>query len=112
MERLPFGGRHVDGATNLASMVPGRFAQNRRSHRQIARGAAHHWHREHTGLMVRRMTIPIDGAKIEEFFKYVTKALMWHHWKVTLGEDTFVEVVIPTFAMIRQFGSGAYIIRP
>jgi hypothetical protein len=49
------------------------------------------------------MTIPIDGAKVEELFKYITKALMWHHWKVTLGEDTFIEAIIPTFAMIRQF---------
>jgi hypothetical protein len=45
MERLPFGGRHADGGTNLASMIPGRFEQNRRAHRQIARDMAHQWHR-------------------------------------------------------------------
>jgi hypothetical protein len=28
---------------------------------------------------------------------------MWHHWKVILGDDTFVECVIPTFALIKQF---------
>jgi hypothetical protein len=53
--------------------------------------------------MVRRMTVPIDGAKIEELFKFITKALVWHHWKLELGEDAFVEAIIPTFAMIRQF---------
>jgi len=53
--------------------------------------------------MVRRMAVPIDGSKIEDLFCYVTKGLMWHHWRVTLGADSFVKACIPTFALIRQF---------
>jgi hypothetical protein len=103
MERLPFGGRHADSSANLSTMVPGRFVQNRRAHREIARSADHQWHRERSGLITRRMTIPIDGTKIEELFKYITKALMWHHWKVELGDDVYVEAIIPNFALIRTF---------
>lgn len=102
MERLPFGGRHVDAAINLSSMIPRRFAQNKRAHREIGRGASHTWHRERSGLMVRRMTVPIDGSKIEALFVFITKALMWHHWKVKLGDDTFMQCVIPTFAQIKK----------
>lgn len=52
--------------------------------------------------MVRRMAIPIDGSKITELFEFITKALMWYHWKMKLGDDTFVECVIPAFKLIPQ----------
>jgi hypothetical protein len=102
MEVLPFGGRHVDAAVNLATMVPKRLANNQRTHRTLAQGTSRIWVRDKSGLLARHLTVPIDSGKIEQLFAYITKGLMWHHWKVTLGPNCFVEAHVPTRATQRQ----------
>jgi len=102
MEILPFGGRHMDAAVNLATMVPNRLTKNQRTHRMLARETSRVWVRDKSGLLARHLTVPIDCGKIEQLFAYITKGLMWHHWKVTLGPDCFVEAHVPTLATQRQ----------
>lgn len=90
---LLFGGRHADAADNLQKDGPRRLAKNRRLHRALARGSMRVWVRETSGLVVRALTVPIDGEKIEKLIGLITRGLMWHHWNVVLGPDCFVDVL-------------------
>jgi hypothetical protein len=51
---------------------------------------------------------------LEELFGYITKGVVWHHWRATLGDDCFVAVHLPKrgaeqqqfIAMLRQRGAA------
>jgi hypothetical protein len=36
---------------------------------------------------VPALTLPIDGDKIGQLFKFIVRGLVWHHWSVLLGPD-------------------------
>jgi hypothetical protein len=76
---LPFGGRHADSTENLSTLVTPRLA-----------GQGQIWSRE-GGLIVPVRTLPVDGEKIGRLFEFITKALLWHHWKVILEETTALQ---------------------
>ncbi len=90
---LLFGGRHADGAGNLQNDGPRRLAKNQKLHRELARGSARMWTREPSGIVVRALTVPIDGEKVERLAGFIVRGLMWHHWKIVLGRDCFVDVL-------------------
>lgn len=102
---LPFGGRHDDALDNLANMVPGRLARNKRLRRELANGMSRIWVKEATGLYVRSVSIPFNGEALEELLKYIIKGLMWHHWKVLLDETCFVETYSLTAYGVQFFES-------
>ena len=83
---LPFGGRHADALDNLQSMVPKRFAKNAKLHRELVAGQGTVWNRTEGSLLVRQMTLPIAG-QLERLFEFISKALLWHHWKARLTDD-------------------------
>jgi hypothetical protein len=58
---LPFGGRHPDALTNLETMGPKRLAKNARLQRELAQRKGTIWNRTEGGLLVRQMTLPMDG---------------------------------------------------
>src|SRR5258706_15162251 len=85
---LPFGGRHADSTENLSTLVTPRLAKNARLHNELNAGQGQIWSRE-GGLIVPVRTLPVDGEKIG--FEFITKALLWHHWKVILEETTALQ---------------------
>jgi hypothetical protein len=89
---LLFGGRHADAMANLQNDRPRRLAKNQRLRRELARGSERIWTREPSGLVVRALTVPIDDEKVERLVEYIVRGLMFHHWKVALGPDCFVDV--------------------
>lgn len=80
---MPFAGRHGDANQNLSQMVPGRLAKNARLHRSLQDGMGQAWSQEN-GIIVPAMTLPLDSDRVGELFAYITKGLLWHHWKVIL----------------------------
>jgi hypothetical protein len=92
---LPFGGRHPDALANLETMVPKRLGKNARLHRELAQGRGRMWNRTEGGMLVRQMTLPMEG-QLDKLFALITKALLWHHWKVRLTDDhTVVAGLVP-----------------
>jgi hypothetical protein len=89
---LPFGGRHADAASNLATLVPNRLANNEKLRHELARGSSRMWTKEKSGLYVKATALPIDGERLEKWIAFVVRGLMWHHWQVMLGDECFVEV--------------------
>jgi hypothetical protein len=90
---LLFGGRHADAAANLQNDGPRRLAKNPKLHRELGRGSSRIWTREASGLVVRALTVPIDGEKVEKLIGFIVRGLIWHHWRVVLGPGCFVDVL-------------------
>lgn len=87
---LPFGGRHVDAPDNL-QMVEGRLARNQKLSRTLSHGTGLAWTRAESGVIVRSLTIPIDGEKIGQLFCYIAKGLAAHHWSTVMGSGVMAE---------------------
>ena len=100
---LPFGGRHADAHENLVGLVPDRLAKNQRLHRELESGRSRVWTKEPSGLLIQTTTVPIDCEKIEQLFVFIVKALMWHHWQVQLGAESFVDVHLAAGEVARAF---------
>ena len=90
---LLFGGRHADAAANLQQDGPRRLAKNQKLQRALARGSSRLWTKEPSGLLVNALTVPIDGEKVEKLVSFIVRGLMWHHWKIVLGPNCFVDVL-------------------
>ena len=94
----PFGARHPDAVTTLENMVPPRLAKNTKLRRRLAAQCSDIWVRTPSGLMVRSMALPFDGAKMEAYFAYAVRGLLWHHWSLYLPEESFVHAICVTGA--------------
>jgi len=77
---LPFGGRHADAEETLNSLVPTRLEKNLKLKRELNEGMKYVWSNDKTGISIRNLTVPFDGIRYAELFKYIAKALSWHHW--------------------------------
>jgi hypothetical protein len=86
----PFGARHPDALTTLENMVQPRLAKNAKLRRQLAAQRSDLWVQTPSGLMVRTMALPFDGAKMAAYFAYAVRGLLWHHWSHYLREESFV----------------------
>jgi hypothetical protein len=102
---LPFGGRHADAHINLVEMVPKRLGKNAKLHRRLAAGRRNVWSREAGGLYVRSLALPIDGDRLLELFRFITKGLLWYHWGVMLKPEHFVEAIALTATGDRYFAN-------
>ncbi|MEJ6001058.1 hypothetical protein [Paucibacter soli] len=80
---LPFGGRHVQAAETLTTLVPGRLAKNLNLARDLNAGRGHVWHMEN-GVMRLAMVIPIDSEQATSLFGMIARALASLHFGVTL----------------------------
>ncbi|MDP2376003.1 hypothetical protein [Reyranella sp.] len=101
---LPFGSRTSSASADLRQEVPKRLAQNVRLHRELEAGRTRVWTREPSGIFMLTMAIPIDGEKLNAYVGHVVRGLMWHHWKVLLDADHFVDVQCLTSAGEKFFG--------
>jgi hypothetical protein len=88
---LPFAGRYGGALGQLTNEVPRRLAKNPRLHEQLAAGRQRGWWQKKSGIIVPATVLPLDGQKLVDYVALVVRGLMWHHWKVLLGSDCFVE---------------------
>jgi hypothetical protein len=89
---LPFGGRHRDSEGHLAQLVPKRLERNQKLKRQLSSGIKKETPDENCSTEAV-VTIPFDGAKYIEYWRYVDKGLVWHHFHTRIGEDTSVYAI-------------------
>lgn len=83
---LPFGGLHQSAKQDLEATAP-RLAKNQRLKSRLQDG------------MSRKgefLTLPLDGAKLEQYFEMATIGLLWHHGRRYLPRDYGVLVVTPS----------------
>jgi hypothetical protein len=88
-------------------MVPERLARNRKLHRELARGTENIWTKEATGIYVRTSAVPFDGERLEDLLTFIVRGLMWHHWQVLIGANSFVDVLSLTARGERIFARYA-----
>jgi len=123
---LPFGGQHSTSLENLESMVPKRLRRNAKLHRELAAGQQKIATQTSNGEPEHILTIPIDGARLDELFAMISRGLIWYHWQVYLeknyaiqthsvtrfGEHFFEEHLFKLTARNRvreNLGNGAFI---
>lgn len=82
---LPFGARHTSAQESL-EQVPKRLRKNQRLHRELGRGQGHVWAKDDSGLVLQMMTLPVNGPKLLDLFKWITRGLVWFHWQVRLTD--------------------------
>ncbi len=87
---LPFGGMHSGAKENLSSLVPPRLDKNLKLKRELKSGMKYVWSKEENGTPKKNLTIPFDGERYVGLFKYLVKALSWHHWRVYIETESIV----------------------
>ena len=100
---LPFGGRHSNAQTNLATMVPKRLRKNAKLHRKLTQETGTAWSEEGAGLVVPVMTVPFDSRRFETLFSFIVKGLAWHHWGIYLTSKHFAKAM-----MVSKAGEGVF----
>jgi len=80
---LPFASNHQDAPVVLSQMVERRLDKNAKLKSRLATG-----HRKEltlrNGLLLPAMTLPFDGDRVGELFKFITQGLLSHHFGVIL----------------------------
>ena len=84
---LPFGAQHADSLSNLKTMVPPRLVKNRRLHRELRDGQERILSEEPSGVIAQTTTLSFDGDQLHRLIAYIVKALIWHHWRVTMPTE-------------------------
>lgn len=83
---LPFASNHQDAHVMLSQMVEPRLNRNAKLKRQLSAG-----HRQEltlqNGILVPAMTLPFDGDRVGELFKFITQGLLYHHFGVMLDRQ-------------------------
>lgn len=92
---LPFGGMHRDSEEHLAQLVPKRLERNLKLKRQLSSGMRKEIP-DKNGSAEAVITIPFDGAKYIEYWRYIVKGLVWHHFHTRIDEDTSVYAISST----------------
>ena len=78
---LPFASNHQD-----APLVQRRLDKNAKLKRQLAAGHQQELTLQN-GLFLPAMTLPFDGDRVGELFKFITQGLLYHHFKVILDRQ-------------------------
>jgi hypothetical protein len=92
---LPFGGRHADAHENLTALVPGRLANNARLHHHLDKTKSRVWSLE-SGIYQPTMAVSINPEAIEHLFAFITRGLVWYHWKAYFADEHEIQVFILT----------------
>lgn len=83
---LPFASSHQDALAVLSQMVERRLDKNAKLKSQLTAG-----HQQkltlQNGILVPAMTLPFDGDRVGELFKFITQGLLYHHFKVILDRQ-------------------------
>jgi len=73
------------GAQNLEWMVPKCLRKNAKLHRELASGQQRVLTQTSAGEPQHILTIPLDGARLDELCAMITRGLIWYHWQVFLS---------------------------
>ncbi|MRS13055.1 MAG: hypothetical protein EG823_08300 [Actinobacteria bacterium] len=92
---LPFGGRHAAAIDNLRTLVPPRLEKNARLHRDIVANMRRAW-AQHGSFVLPTASVPVDGERIHELFRFVGRGLVSYEFGVTLKPSDLVEVTTLT----------------
>ena len=92
---LGFGGKHAGTTANLALNAPRRLGKNRKLHTKLLAGAEMAWLKDEGAIYVPTVSLPFDGAKLEELLKYIARGLAWHHFGKYMGADWCIRVLFP-----------------
>ncbi len=91
---LPFGGRHAQAGAALQTDVLRRLAKNNKVRQELISSMEAAWLRERSdGLFRPTGVFTIDGPKLDALLKYVARGLTWHHWKVYLRTEDYVDTL-------------------
>jgi hypothetical protein len=91
---LPFGGRHAQAVAALQTDVLRRLAKNNKVRQELINSMEPAWLREGSdGLFRPTGVFTIDGPKLDALLKYVARGLTWHHWKVYLRIEDYVDTL-------------------
>ncbi|MDA9426239.1 hypothetical protein [Bradyrhizobium sp. CCBAU 53380] len=83
---LPFASNHQDAMAVLSQMVERRLEKNAKLKRHLAAGHQQELTLQN-GIFVPAMTLPFDGDRVGELFKFITQGLLYHHFKVILDRQ-------------------------
>jgi hypothetical protein len=78
---LLFGARHPNAIVMFETMAAKRLEKNRKL-----------WASLRAGYKAEK--IPFESNRIEPFFVFVAKGLLWHHWGVMLGTEDRVAATV------------------
>jgi len=90
---LPFGGRHSDAKENLETTVSNRLAKNARLHNHLKKNQGRVISLEN-GTYKHTMSLPFESEKLILLFTYVTRGLVWYHWKTILTDEHEIRVLL------------------
>jgi hypothetical protein len=90
---LPFGGFHETALENLSTMVPKRLKKNNSLHKELKENKAYVLSGENKENTIKLLTVPIDGQKMLDLFKFITKGLIWYHWQTIIDKRFDVEAI-------------------
>jgi hypothetical protein len=89
---LPFAARHPSAHENLATLMPRRIRHRSKQRlRETCRnGMDRIWVREVPGALIQpTMTIPMNNERVNKFFQFIVKGLVWWHWRAyVLGRSS------------------------
>src|SRR5271169_6420276 len=78
---LPFGGMHPTAAQTLRD-AEGRLTKNSRLRRELATQSSTVWSEVLPGISVPMSAVPFDSLRLHDWFAFVARGLMWHHWQI------------------------------
>jgi len=83
---LPFASNHQDALLVLSQMAEPRLNRNAKLKGQLAAG-----HRQEltlqNGIFVPAMTLPFEGDRVGELFKFIVQGLLYRHFEVVLDRQ-------------------------
>jgi hypothetical protein len=94
-------GRHKDALANLERNGERRLAKNPAIAQRLNLRRTTQWVKE-GNLWVRAAEVDFDWDQLECLCRFIVKGLAWHHWKVVLGTDCFIEVHRPLVGTLRE----------
>jgi hypothetical protein len=94
-------GRHQDALANLEKNGERRLAKNPSIARGLNLRRTTEWVKE-GNLWVRGAEVDFDWEQLERLCRFIVKGLAWHHWRVVLGKDCFIDVHRPLVGSLRE----------
>ncbi len=109
---LPFGAQHCDAHRNLSEDVPRRLARNKKLNDELG-GLQHRWLKQtDSEVLVPSTTLSFRPSALPDWLEFVTKGLIFYHWKGHLSPGDGVSVKALTQAGLESFDRYIFALRP
>ncbi len=87
---LPFGRYIVSADEQLYGKICRRLSNNKLL--DSIRVPCVHTDNDFLSGQPSHLSVPFDDARYRKLFRYIVKALVWHHWGERINENTFISV--------------------